>query len=44
MDHTATREEPDSAEVHKYFPYLANQYGYQRLPVTSGSEIPWGSA
>jgi hypothetical protein len=36
-----TREGPNSVGVHKYLPYLAHQDGYQRLRVTSGSEIPW---
>jgi hypothetical protein len=37
MDHTAERKRPSSARVHKYFPYLAHQFGYQRFRVTYGT-------
>jgi hypothetical protein len=44
MDHTVTKEEPNNVRVHKYFPYLAHQAGYQRLQATSGSKILLGFA
>jgi hypothetical protein len=43
MDHTASREGPNIAEVLKYLPYLARQAGYQRVRVAFGSKTSWGS-
>jgi hypothetical protein len=40
---TVAREGPRSFRVHQYLPYLAHQDGYQRLWMTFGSEISWGS-
>jgi hypothetical protein len=41
MDHTATGKGPDNTRVHKYIPYLVNQARYQRLQMTSSSQVPW---